>query len=66
MDIIRHGDRVITVKRIDDGVWARSEFPHPLVTLDYDIADKLIAVTVICPAGEGGVEDGHSSHQHRA
>ena len=32
----------ITVK---EGEWARSEFPHPLVTLDFDAAGKLLAVS---------------------
>lgn len=35
-----------TIVRDDDGVWVRSEFPHPLVTLDYDKDDRLIQVVV--------------------
>jgi len=31
---------------IKDGIWVRSEFPHPLVTLDFDMNDHLVAVTV--------------------
>lgn len=31
-----------------DGVWARSEFPHPLVTVDYDAEDRVIGIS---PAG---------------
>lgn len=31
-----------------DGTWARSEFPHPLVTIDYDADDNLIGIS---PAG---------------
>lgn len=30
-----------------EGYTARSEFPHPLVTLDYDADGKLLEVTVI-------------------
>ena len=32
-----------------EAVWKRSEFPHPLITLDYDKDDKIIAVSVIVP-----------------
>jgi hypothetical protein len=31
-----------------DGVWARSEFPHPLITVDYDADDNVIGIS---PAG---------------
>jgi hypothetical protein len=27
--------------------WVRSEFPSPLVTVDYDKTDNIIAVTVV-------------------
>lgn len=37
--------RVVTVK-ITDKPWAASEFPHPLVTLDYDEKGDLVAVEV--------------------
>jgi hypothetical protein len=29
------------------GTWARSEFPHPLVTLDFDEAGTLLGVVVV-------------------
>jgi hypothetical protein len=28
-----------------EGEWAYSKFPHPLVTLDYNAEDKLLAVS---------------------
>ena len=28
-----------------DGTWARSEFPHPLITMDYDADGRLLAVS---------------------
>lgn len=31
-----------------DGVWARSEFPDPLITVDYDADDNVIGIS---PAG---------------
>lgn len=30
---------------VREGVWDRSEFPHPLVTLDYEADGNLLAVT---------------------
>ena len=30
---------------VNEGEWARSEFPHPLVTLDFDTEGKLLAVS---------------------
>jgi hypothetical protein len=40
-------DTIVKV-HVADGQWARSEFPHPLVTLDFSADDKLLAVS--CPA----------------
>lgn len=37
---------VVTVQR-SVSEWVRSEFPHPLVTLDYDKDDNLINVEVV-------------------
>jgi hypothetical protein len=31
-----------------DGIWARSEFPHPLITVDYDADGRIIGIS---PAG---------------
>lgn len=41
---------LVVISRDEDGEWYRSEFPHPLVTLDFDSSDNLIQVTV---AGHG-------------
>jgi hypothetical protein len=30
-----------------EGKWARSEFPHPLVTVDYDADDNVISIEMI-------------------
>lgn len=38
---------VITVK--PDGVYHRSMFPHPLITLDYDAGGDLIQVVSVGP-----------------
>ena len=37
---------VASIHIVEDPTWVRSEFPHPLVTLDFDVNDKLVAVTV--------------------
>lgn len=36
---------LVNVKRLD-GEWDHSEFPHPLVTLDYDEHGRLLNVEV--------------------
>ena len=40
--------QVLYIALDPDGVWARSEFPHPLVTVDYDDEDRVIGIS---PAG---------------
>jgi hypothetical protein len=43
-------DEPVTIKLrdgVDDGKWHHSEFPHPLVTLDYDIDGNLLEVSVV-------------------
>lgn len=32
-----------------EGGWARSEWPHPLLTLDYDQHDQLIGLEAVGP-----------------
>jgi hypothetical protein len=39
---------VVYIALDPDGVWARSEFPHPLITIDYDADGRVIGVS---PAG---------------
>lgn len=50
MKLILDGD-VITAILDPNGEWTHSEFPHPLVTLDYDKNYDVIAV-VICGISE--------------
>lgn len=33
-----------------DKTWVRSTFPHPLITVDHNMADEVYAVTVVIPA----------------
>jgi hypothetical protein len=42
MPVIKHEIQTIT---FSEGTWARSEFPHPLVTLDFDADGNLLAVS---------------------
>lgn len=37
---------IIVIARDEDGEWHHSEFPHPIVTLDYDKDNNLLQVTV--------------------
>ena len=43
------GGNVINVALDPDGTWARSEFPHPLVVVDYDAEDRPIAIQAAGP-----------------
>lgn len=42
-------ERVIEFNNDTDTTWVRSEFPHPLVTIDFDKDDNVIAVSVVVP-----------------
>lgn len=48
---IEHFDQgvVVYVALDPDGLWARSNFPHPLITVDYDSDDQIIGVCAIGP-----------------
>jgi hypothetical protein len=35
------------VIQMREGVWDHSDFPHPLVTLDYDSEENLLAISVV-------------------
>jgi hypothetical protein len=43
------GGDVFVVTINPEGEWARSEFPHPLVTLDYDRSGELIQIVAVGP-----------------
>lgn len=43
------GENVTKVMLNHEAEWHHSEFPHPLVTLDFDAEDKLIGVSVVTP-----------------
>jgi len=58
------GGEVLYVALDPDGVWDRSEFPHELVTLDYNANGRLIGIEAIGSAAKaaaqsliGGVTD---------
>lgn len=41
------------VRYTNEGVnstWDHSEFPHPLVTVDYNVQDEVYGVTIVLPA----------------
>lgn len=43
-----------------NGVWARSEFPDPLITVDYDADNKVIGIS---PAGPRVIPTVHTYEQ---
>ena len=54
MSDIEHSEiQTITFR---EGVWHHSEFPHPLVTLDFDANGKLLAVSAPGAISSGAVE----------
>ena len=48
--------REIQTITFSEGTWARSEFPHPLVTLDFDADGNLLAVSAPGLLNAGAVE----------
>lgn len=44
-------DKNVIVYKNSEARWVRSEFPHSLVTIDYDEDDNVISVTVVVPDG---------------
>lgn len=51
------GGNVVNVALEPDGTWARSEFPHPLVVVDYDSDGRPIAIQAAGPVAKA-VSDG--------
>jgi hypothetical protein len=45
-------DRILILTLVEDGVWARSEFPHPLITIDFDADDNPIQIEIVGPMAE--------------
>lgn len=50
------GGDVLYVALDPDGVWDRSEFPHELITLDYNASGKLIGVETIGSAARAAAQ----------
>lgn len=50
------GGEVLYIALDPDGVWAKSEFPDELVTLDYNAQGKLIGVEAIGSAAHAGAD----------
>ena len=48
VDELNDGD-VVYVALDADGVWARSTFPHPLITIDHDEDDNVIGISAAGP-----------------
>src|SRR5690349_15605806 len=49
-------EREMATILVREGEWARSEFPHPLVTLDFDKEGRLLSV--VAPGSDGEYERG--------
>lgn len=48
------GGRVLYVALDPDGIWARSEFPDELVTVDYNSQGVIIGIEVVGAAAQEG------------
>lgn len=51
-------DDDVAVIRFRDGEWARSEFPDPLVTLDFNAEGQLLAIELIGPRADAARQVG--------
>jgi uncharacterized protein YuzE len=45
----QYDDGEVLYIAIPDGVWARSEFPDELMTIDYDADGRIIGIEVVGP-----------------
>lgn len=43
--VVRHTDTIYL--QLSEGEWARSEFPHELIILDFDERDQLLGIEVL-------------------
>lgn len=48
--------QVIYIAIDPDGEWARSEFPQPLITVDYNADDEVIGISSAGPAVAGALK----------
>lgn len=50
------GGKVLYIALDPDGVWARSEFPDELITLDYNAQGAIIGIEAVGSAAQQGAE----------
>jgi hypothetical protein len=46
---IDHDGNLLYIALDPDGVWARSDFPDPLITVDYNSDDEVIGISAVDP-----------------
>lgn len=55
--------QIVYIALDPDGVWARSEFPHPLVTVDYDADEEVIGISAAGSKIDGTLEAFQAWHR---
>lgn len=50
------GERIVYIALDPDGVWARSEFPDDLITVDYNAQGNIIGIEALGSAAQMGAE----------